>query len=200
MEKEISLIEKERIDKICKSYELRNYTINRDGSVDVSGNVIFGNRNLERIPLQFRHVSGFFLCNGNKLTSLEGCPITVGKGFSCEHNFLKSLEGCPKEVGLFCHCSNNFLTTPMYSPKKTHSLDLHHNMLISLIGLTGNITDQLLLHKNNLPKIFTNAFYNLSVNDQNIFIKYQSYYGIWTPELDEQAMDDLITEIKDGLL
>jgi hypothetical protein len=38
------------------------------------------------------------------------------------------------------------------------------------------------------------------VNDQNIFIKYQSYYGIWTPELDEQAMDDLITEIKDGLL
>ena len=43
-------------------------------------------------------MSGNFYCNGNDLTSLSGCPVSVGGNFSCSFNRLTSLEGCPNNV------------------------------------------------------------------------------------------------------
>ena len=48
-----------------------------------------------------------FYCDHNQLTSLEGCPETVGKGFSCSYNKLISLEGCPVFIGGNFWCGNN---------------------------------------------------------------------------------------------
>ena len=51
------------------------------------------------LPIQFRKVSGNFDCYNNKLTSLLGCPSSVGGNFSCYSNHLNSLLGCLLSVG-----------------------------------------------------------------------------------------------------
>jgi hypothetical protein len=64
---------KEDIHAICKEYGIRNYTINPDGSIDVDGYVYLYNRDLTKLPLNFRNISGYFTCDNNKLTSFRGC-------------------------------------------------------------------------------------------------------------------------------
>lgn len=101
------------IDSICKNYNLVNYTINPDGSVDVDGDVNLKgasfykkfktiekgeNWTLNEIPIKFRYVSGDFDCRCNNLVDLKGCPIKIGGNLYLYENKLKSLEGCPEEV------------------------------------------------------------------------------------------------------
>jgi len=87
------------IDKICKKYNIKNYTINPDGSIDVDGHVWLVNKDLTKLPLKFNRISMAFNCSGNRLTSLEGVPKEVGGLFDCSDNNLTSLEGCPNYVG-----------------------------------------------------------------------------------------------------
>ena len=128
---------KENIRKKCKEYGIYNYTINTDGSIDVNDNVQIFKELTRLLPLKFNKVKGYFDCSDNILTSLEGCPKSVGGDFFCHNNKLTSLEGCPKSVkdfycynnqilsfkgcpenisGNFC-CDNNQITTFEYFPK-----------------------------------------------------------------------------------
>ena len=53
------------------------------------------------------------------LTSLEGCPESVGWNFDIGNNKLTSLRYAPKEVGVF-NCSYNYLTSLEFSPEKVN--------------------------------------------------------------------------------
>ena len=89
------MIEQE-IHTICKKYEIKDYTINSDGSIDVVDSVYLNGRNLTEIPLQFNYVWGSFHCHNNKLTSLKGSPKRVfGQYFQCQQNMLIDLEHFP---------------------------------------------------------------------------------------------------------
>ena len=103
---------RELIEKWLKEYDIQNYTIKDDFTIDVNGSVYLNNRNLEEFPdyIQFGVVKGFFDCSFNKLTSLEGAPEKVGEAFSCNRNRLTSLKGAPKTVKAF-YCSDNNLTS-----------------------------------------------------------------------------------------
>ena len=103
--------DKREIHKICKRYDINNYTINSDGSIDVNGTVYLYHKGLTNIPLKFNKVSGSFICSNNNLISLDGCPKEVGGEFNCSDNQLISLDGCPKEVGDDFDCSINPITT-----------------------------------------------------------------------------------------
>lgn len=81
----------EEIHLICGKYNIQNYSINSDGSIDVDGNLNIVNRNLYTIPIKFNKVSGYFDCSWNNLISLENSPIEVGGDFICDFNRLKSL-------------------------------------------------------------------------------------------------------------
>ena len=123
------------IDNICKKYGIRNYTINDDGSIDVDGEVDLSRRNLTKLPLKFRNVSGTFACHINELTSLEGAPKFVGRHFSCSRNLLKSLEGAPKFVDGEFSCGYNQLISLKGSPKSVGgSFYCQYNMITSLKG------------------------------------------------------------------
>ena len=98
------------ISLICEKYNITNYTINGDGSIDVNGNVYLYNKELTELPLTFNKVSGYFNCSNNRLTSLKGCPRWVGGFFSCYRNKLTSLEFSPEYVGSNFYCYNNDLT------------------------------------------------------------------------------------------
>ena len=100
---------KRDIDSICNEYDITNYTINDDGTVDVDGNVDLFNKGLTELPFKFGKVSGNFNCDQNQLTSLEGSPNWVGKYFSCAHNLLTTLEGGPEIVIGSYYCDYNNL-------------------------------------------------------------------------------------------
>ena len=99
----------ESIHDICKRYNIKNYTINSDGSIDVAGDVDLSWYRLTELPLTFNKVSGWFNCNFNNLTTLEGCPKWIGSWFDCDHNKLTSLEFSPDYVGGGFYCSRNEL-------------------------------------------------------------------------------------------
>ena len=97
------------IESWLNKYDIRNYTINDDFTVDVNGEVDLYRKNLTEFPdyIQFGVVKGGFDCRNNTLTSLKGAPKKVGGVFDCSYNKLTSLEGVPKEVEGNFHCYNN---------------------------------------------------------------------------------------------
>ena len=100
--------------EFCQKYlDDVNYTINNDGIIGVDGRVDLNFKlgNMEKLPVKFGKVSGYFSCVANKLTTLEGCPTYVGVSFYCYNNKLTTLEYCPKYIGGNFYCDNNKLTT-----------------------------------------------------------------------------------------
>jgi len=108
---------RDEVIEVCEKYEIYNYIINDDLSIDVADDV-FLTRSLEYLPLKFNHVEGSFLCGFNELKTLEGSPQTLGGFFDCSYNKLKTLEGCPQTIvrGSF-KCSNNNIMTLEGSPQ-----------------------------------------------------------------------------------
>ena len=90
---------KNGIENWLKKYEIQNYTINNDLTVDVDGDVYLYYKKLKQIPIKFDIIKGYFNCSNNYLTSLDFCPKEVGGNFNCSWNELISLDGCPKSVG-----------------------------------------------------------------------------------------------------
>lgn len=93
------------------SMNIKNYTINKDLTVDVDGSINISYKKLNKIPIKFNIINGDFVCSNNKLKNLIGCPNIVKKTFSCNDGELTSLEGCPKEVGKIFWIANNKLTS-----------------------------------------------------------------------------------------
>jgi hypothetical protein len=105
---------REDIESWLKKYNIKNYTINDDLTVDVNGSVYISNTSLKEIPIQFNIVNGVFDCSHNELTSLKGCPKEVNGSFYCYNNKLTSLESGPTEVRGNFDCDNNELTSLDY--------------------------------------------------------------------------------------
>jgi hypothetical protein len=97
------------ISLICEEYNITNYIVNDDGSIDVNGDVDLWSRRLTELPLTFNKVTGSFNCRGNNLTRLKGSPRWVGSWFDCYNNRLTSLDHSPDYVGSWFDCSYNKL-------------------------------------------------------------------------------------------
>ena len=127
----------DQVVKLCKKYRIKNYYINPDLSIDVDGDVHLDNLPLSSLPLRFSIVSGYFYCQYDRLTTLDGSPREVGIGFNCSHNRLTTLEGGPREVGWYFSCSSNLLTTLEGSPREVgEDFECSGNQLTTLDGCT----------------------------------------------------------------
>ena len=109
-----------KISKICDKFNITNYTINQDGSIDVNGNVDIHRLGLTELPLKFNRVNGHFYCSYNKLTTLDGSPKYVIGDFHCNNNKLTTLEYSPEYVGGDFDCDYNYLTDLKFSPKNIY--------------------------------------------------------------------------------
>ena len=109
------------ITEICKNYDIENYTINPDESIDVNASVRLSYKRLKKLPLKFNKVNGSFYCDNNKLTSLEGCPKEVNGGFDCDRNKLTSFEFAPKIIRGEFVCWNNNIKSFEYFPSYVKS-------------------------------------------------------------------------------
>ena len=81
-----------QIEEWLKEYNIKNYTINDDLTIDVDGFVFLNKENLKEFPdyIQFGVVKSYFSCYRNQLTSLRGCPREVREYFDCSYNSLTS--------------------------------------------------------------------------------------------------------------
>jgi hypothetical protein len=192
--------EKDRIDLICNEYYIKNYVINSDGSIDVDADVNLINKSLRQLPLRFGKVRGNFYCSLNKLTSLEGSPISVGATFNCTDNKLTSLVGGPESVGENFACSYNKLTNLIGAPTTVGGdFTLLRNKLTSTysgdidIDVSGKC---IYTNKPPLPHLLLDNDYHI-----NLILKYQRHFFIWNDDLslNEENFKDLISEIEDGL-
>ena len=134
---------KDHISSICHKYNIINYTISEDGTVDVDGDVdlspsseysTFYKEKLNKIPLKFGNVGGNFMCSYNKLESLDNCPKRVSGHFVCHSNNLTSLKGCPEYVGETFNCSHNKLVSLEGCPKKVNIFLCYDNNLETFEG------------------------------------------------------------------
>ena len=110
-------IKKYQIDEICKKYNIKNYTINPDGSIDVDDGVNLYNYRLAKLPLKFNKVNGYFYCSINELTKLEGSPVEVNGSFYCNSNKLTSFKYTPKIIRSIFDCRSNNIKTFEYFPR-----------------------------------------------------------------------------------
>jgi hypothetical protein len=171
------------VGKICKKYNITNWTLNPDGTVDVNGSVYLLGQRLSKLPLKFGRVTGDFKCYSNQLTSLEGCPTEIGGDFECYSNQLTSLEGCPTEIGGSFWCSKNQLTSLEGCPTEIGGYFwCSYNQLTSLKGAPEYIEGKLdFMPNNNLPEYIKQI---LELNDydkdiQKYILKWQKEYGVW---------------------
>ena len=51
-------------------YDIKNYTINEDGIVDVDGDVFLDHRGLSKLPVKFGKVTGSFYCSRNNFLKI----------------------------------------------------------------------------------------------------------------------------------
>ena len=152
--------DKAKIKYLCKKYDIKNYTINEDGTIDVDGDVYpcrsvrISEKGLTELPLKFGKVGGDFYCSINKLVSLEGAPREVGGDFSCSINQLVSLEGSPEKVGGNFGCNGNQLTSLVGSPEKVGgNFGCNGNQLTSLVGSPNKVDGNFYCKNNNLTSL-----------------------------------------------
>ena len=131
------------IEELCEKFNLKDYTINDDGSIDVDNHVFLGTYDLsaeigylDELPLNFNKVTGDFYCNEHVLTTLKGSPKWVGGDFNCIQNNLTDLKGGPEYVGEDLYVARNSLTSLEGSPEKVggHFSCQYNDKLLSLKG------------------------------------------------------------------
>jgi hypothetical protein len=161
------------IHELCEEYGITNYTINSDGSIDVAGDVDISDRELTKLPLKFRNVTGYFSCRDNELTSLDCAPHSVGGDFDCRNNQLTTLEGAPKSVGGNFNCRNNQLATLEGAPGSVGGNFLcHSNQLATLEGAPGAVGGSFDCYYNliyNVWKLFRDYSKVELLNDYDVF-------------------------------
>ena len=124
---------REEVIEVCEKYEIENYAINDDLSIDVDSDVYLDSQSLEYLPLKFNYVSGNFNCFVNKLKTLEGSPQTVEGNFDCSFNKLETLEGCPQTIGGYFNCSYNELKDLEHFPEVNPTIYIDKNPVNLLV-------------------------------------------------------------------
>ena len=76
---------RELIEKWLKEYDIENYIINKDLTIDVKEDIDLDLRDLVEFPeyIQFGVVRGYFDCSYCHLKSLRGAPKEVRRYFDC---------------------------------------------------------------------------------------------------------------------
>ena len=93
---------------------------------------------LDKLPLYFGKVNGYFDCSFNQLTNLKGSPKQVDGFFKCNSNSLTTLLDGPEKVTGAYFCDNNDLKDVAGFPKyfnEDHPLRTFSNPVSEVLGL-----------------------------------------------------------------
>lgn len=142
---------KDKIDRLCELHEIKDYTINDDGTIDVVGEINWGFKRWKKLPLKFRKVDGNFLIfNNHNLVSLEGCPTEVTGSFKFSAQEITSMKHVPEKVGKDFTVSSFKMKKFDYFPKeiggelsifnsRIETLDLLPKEVFGKVSITENM-------------------------------------------------------------
>jgi len=109
------------IKEWLKTYNIKDYKINDDMTIDSFNSINLQNKKLNNFPdyINFNIIhDGFFDIRENNFTSLRGSPKQLNYGyFCCSNNKLRSLKYAPIYVNGDFDCEDNKLTSVEYAPK-----------------------------------------------------------------------------------
>lgn len=130
----------DEISRWLNKHKIKSYTILKDNSVRVHGDVRLAGKleNLQKLPLRFHEVEGDFDISDNELVSLEGSPRRVTGDFLAFQNELSSLKGGPIEVDKNFIILRNNISSLEYAPVRVkEDFICSHNPMKSLTGLVS---------------------------------------------------------------
>ena len=192
---------KQDIHKICRKYNIINYTINQDMSIDVNSGVDLNFKYLKELPLNFNIVDGDFLCGYNRLKSLKGSPKFLDGSYACnDNNHISSLKYSPNYINGYFNCANNNLNSLKYAPntiKKDFHFDnnniksLHHfpNVKQRIYSINNPISELWDLFKN---RNYIDHFNDLDIiQDENTVILDRLNYFLTDIGEDEVKKDSI---------
>ena len=109
------------IEYWLEKYNIKNYKINKDNTIDAI-DVYLRRYPESELPsyIQFRNIVGSFSIYGSKLNTLKGCPKEVGVDFNCcDCKLLQTLKYAPEKVGRGFYCAGcDSLKTLEGAPKE----------------------------------------------------------------------------------
>lgn len=108
-----------------------------DGTVYVKGDIFVAQLpTIQKMPVQFGVVHGSFNCNGSKLTTLVGSPLSVTNDYNCGMcEGVTSLEGITPRISRLLDLSAQF-TSLRNSHKYLRSVNkIHTSAKSNLLGL-----------------------------------------------------------------
>jgi hypothetical protein len=110
--KDLGIGKKHLIEQWLKKYDITNYVINPDFSIDVKTSVYLNRKLNGNLPeyIQFGKIEGSFYIESNNMTSLKGCPYETKSLFSCRINKLKSLKYAPIKIQIVLFCEDNSIS------------------------------------------------------------------------------------------
>ncbi len=161
-----------KIHTTCVMLGLKNFTINKDMTVSVNGDVFIPNT-LEALPFKFDKVSGDFYAAYSLLTDMTNMPNEVGGSFNISYSKIGEIEGMPRKIG------GDFIATDLttknyYTP---YPLQIRGNTYISMVV-------------------------KMTPRELSAYLNYQHYYDVFDKDGNFQMEEAraLLSEIKDGLL
>ncbi len=167
---ELNEEQKAFLDKFAKDRWILNQ---ETGLVDIDGNFDCSGENLTSfLGIKFGKVSGYFSCQKNELTSLQGCPTSVDGAFACSDNQLTSLQGCPTNVGGDFYCS--------------------YNELKSLKGCPTSISGEIYVYRNPISKEGITSVINNTIENKN----YQIGLILSLPYLNKYDLEYLVDDLE----
>lgn len=187
------------IESKCNFYNIEDYSINNDLTIDVGMNNNFGvhiqNNNLEELPLNFRDVHGDFNCSINKLKDLKGCPLNVFGNFRAIDNSIDTLKYFPKYIEINANLTGNSLTSLEGISKDIgYGILLAKNKIESLEYIQNTVSGNFYIENNNIKtlKYFPKVDMTISIRNNPLpkeildnksvvkgIIKLQYEYNIW---------------------
>lgn len=100
--------ESTKLSKFLRTYDIYNYKINDDGSIDIDGDCIITNMPYDTIPFKINKVDGDFKLMTSNVTSLKNSPTIIdGRCEIVSNPFLLSLDGISKEISDTISIENN---------------------------------------------------------------------------------------------
>ena len=163
------------IHDLCKEYEIKNYTINNDMSIDIDGDVFLNYMYIEELPLNFNRVKGSFYCSKCGLISLKGSPEYVGGEFMCEENKLKTLADGPLFVKGDFSCDLNQLKELNNNLQIGGAFFFEHNIIRDFYSFPKVNFDYVHLDFNPIAEIL-DAVFDVLDDDEDLYTFYNSIY------------------------
>ena len=159
------------------------------GLVDIDGSFDCSEQGLTDFKgVRFGTVSGYFDCDGNRLTSLVGSPESVGGDFFCSYNQLSSLDGAPESVEGYFYCYSNQLTSLVGAPVEVGGHFIcSYNQLISLEGAPESIGGNIYCSENLVSEETLLAIYKLMKRRMSYTASLLQYWN-QMPEEDKLLM------------